>query len=263
MAFAALSSSTSALRPARYENSVTTNPLKTPVTPAFDERSTGRVLPAPPEVAPIDVVPDGVAADRAPDGVERRLRARPETDPAQARLLVEAATAGDDAAWEALYRALYPRLRAFFVRRVGDEHADDAVGETMMRAVASIDRFVWTDAGFDGWVFGIARHVAVDHHRRQDRVRRYHHISRMFSGNKTDGTAPVEQDLVIGDDQALIRDLFIQLTPAEQEVLELRVIAGLSAEEVGEVLGHKAGTVRTAQSRALAHLRQLMVHHDG
>jgi len=253
------------------------SPLKNPVTPAFAERSTGRVLPAPPDVAPPDVAsngaalgdlaPDGVACNAvgsngAPDGAERRLQPRPGMDPAEARRLVEAATAGDDAAWETLYRSLYPRLRAFFVRRVGDEHADDTVGETMMRAVASIDRFVWTDAGFDGWVFGIARHVAVDHHRRQDRVRRYHHITRMFSGNKTDGTAPVEQDLVIGDDQALIRDLFTQLTAAEQEVLELRVIAGLSAEQVGEVLGHKPGAVRTAQSRALAHLRQLMVHHD-
>jgi RNA polymerase sigma-70 factor, ECF subfamily len=250
---------------------MTMNPLKNPVTPAFVERSTGRVLPAPPDVSPEDVAPgvapdgvapNGVAPNGAPDGVERRLRPRPEMDPEEARRLVDAATAGDDAAWEALYRSLYPRLRAFFVRRVGDEHADDTVSETMTRAVASIDRFVWTDAGFDGWVFGIARHVAVDHHRRQDRVRRYHHITRMFSGNKTDGTAPVEQELVIGDDQALIRDLFTQLTPAEQEVLELRVIAGLSAEQVGEALGHKPGAVRTAQSRALAHLRQLMVHHD-
>jgi RNA polymerase sigma-70 factor (ECF subfamily) len=259
MWFVALSSGTSVLGPARYENSLTTNPLKNPVTLVLVERSTGRVLPAPPDVEPADIAP----VEGAPDGVERRLRARPEMDPAEARCLVEAATAGDDAAWEALYRALYPRLRTFFVRRVGDEYADDGVGETMMRAVASIDRFVWTEAGFDGWVFGIARHVSADHHRRADRVRRYHHISRMFSGNKTDGTGPVEQDLVIGDDQALIHDLFTQLTPAEQEVLELRVIAGLTAEQVGEVLGHKPGAVRTAQSRALAHLRELMVHHGG
>jgi RNA polymerase sigma-70 factor (ECF subfamily) len=52
------------------------------------------------------------------------------------------------------------------------------------------------------------------------------------------------------------------LTPAEQEVLELRVIAGLSAEQVGEVLGRNSGAVRTAQSRALAHLRELMEQHD-
>jgi RNA polymerase sigma-70 factor (ECF subfamily) len=197
----------------------------------------------------------------APPVVERRQFERPAIEPTEARRLVDAAAHGDDAAWEALYRALYPRLRAFFVRRVGAEQADDAVGETMMRAVASIDHFAWTEAGFDGWVFGIARHVSVDHHRRQERVRRYHHISRMFAGNKTDGTPPVEQDLVIGDDQALVRQLFAQLTPDEQELLELRVIAGLSAEQVGEVLGYKAGAVRTAQSRALAHLRQLMVRH--
>jgi RNA polymerase sigma-70 factor (ECF subfamily) len=221
---------------------LTTHPLKNPVTPALAERSTDRVV-------------------SAPLRVERRQYERPAIDPAETRRLVDAAAAGDGEAWETLYRALYPRLHAFFVRRVGTEHADDAVGETMMRAVASIDRFQWTDAGFDGWAFGIARHVSVDHHRRQERVRRYHHITRMFAGNKTDGTAPVEQDLVIGDDQDLIRALFTQLSPAEQEVLELRVIAGLSAEQVGEVLGHKAGAVRTAQSRALAHLRELMVHH--
>jgi RNA polymerase sigma-70 factor (ECF subfamily) len=223
---------------------LTIEPLKNPVTPAFAERSTDRVV-------------------STPLRVERRQYERPATEPGEARRLVDAAAAGDDGAWETLYRALYPRLHAFFVRRVGTEHADDEVSETMMRAVASIDRFQWTDAGFDGWVFGIARHVSVDHHRRQGRVRRYHHVTRMFSGNKTDDTAPVEQDTVIGDDQALIRDLFTQLSPAEQEVLELRVIAGLSAEQVGELLGHKAGAVRTAQSRALAHLRELMVHHGG
>ena len=41
-------------------------------------------------------------------------------------------------------------------------------------------------------------------------------------------------------------------------MLELRVIAGLSADQVAAVLGKRAGTVRTAQSRALAHLRELV-----
>jgi RNA polymerase sigma-70 factor (ECF subfamily) len=191
------------------------------------------------------------------------MPAPPDSELADPRQLVDAARAGDGAAWEALYRSIYPRLRAFFVRRVGLEHADDSVSETMTRAVASIERFQWTDAGFDGWVFGIARHVSVDHHRHLDRTRRYRHIGRMFPGGKTDGTLPVDHDLLIDDDQELIRQLFTRLTPPEQEVLELRVIAGLSAEQVGEVLGRKPGAVRTAQSRALAHLRELMEQHDG
>ena len=207
--------------------------LENPVTPVADERRTDRVVSASRTAAPVD--------------------------PQQ---LVSAARHGDDAAWETLYRSVYPRLRAFFIRRVGAQHADDAVSETMTRAVASIDRFVWTDAGFDGWLFGIARHVSVDHQRHADRARRYGHIGRMLSTNKTDGDASVEQEVVIGDDQELIRRLFAQLSPSEQEVLELRVIAGLSAEQVGAVLGHKPGAVRTAQSRALAHLRELMASHD-
>ncbi len=191
------------------------------------------------------------------------MSAPPDAELSDARRLVSAACDGDEAAWEALYRAIYPRLRAYFVRRVGTEHADDGVSETMTRAVASIERFQWGDAGFDGWVFGIARHVSVDHHRRLDRVRRYRHVGRLFPGGKFDASEPVDHDLVVGDDQALIRQLFARLSPAEQEVLELRVIAGLSADQVGEVLGRKPGAVRTAQSRALTHLRELMEEHDG
>jgi RNA polymerase sigma-70 factor, ECF subfamily len=190
------------------------------------------------------------------------VSAPPDSELADPRRLVSAACDGDGAAWESLYRSIYPRLRAFFVRRVGLEHAEDAVSETMTRAGASIQRFQWTDAGFDGWVFGIARHVSVDHHRHLDRVHRYRHIGRLFPGGKSDGTMPVDHDLVVDDDQAMVRQLFTQLTPAEQEVLELRVIAGLSAEQVGEVLGRNPGAVRTAQSRALAHLRELMDQHD-
>jgi RNA polymerase sigma-70 factor (ECF subfamily) len=264
--FSALSQVTSTLAPDRYRKyakSLTDPPLQNVVTAALLERSTGRVIFAPPAAELSDL-----------------------------QHLVSAACDGDDAAWEALYRSIYPRLRAYFVRRVGAEHADDGVSETMTRAVASIHRFQWSDrvgaehaddgvsetmtravasihrfqwsdAGFDGWVFGIARHVSVDHHRRLERVRRYRHIGRLFPGAKSDGTEPVDHDLIIGDDQALIRRLFVRLSPAEQEVLELRVIAGLSAEQVGEVLGRRPGAVRTAQSRALAHLRELMEEHDG
>jgi RNA polymerase sigma-70 factor, ECF subfamily len=235
--FAALSQVTSTLasdRYRKYANSLTEPPLQISVTAEILERSTDRVMSAPPDSELSDV-----------------------------RRLVSAASAGDDAAWEALYRSIYPRLRAYFVRRVGTEHADDGVSETMTRAVASIEKFQWTEAGFDGWVFGIARHVSVDHHRRLDRGKRYRHVGRLFSGGKSDGNEPVDHDLIVDNDQALIRQLFARLSPAEQEVLELRVIAGLSAEQVGDVLGRTPGAVRTAQSRALTHLRELMEAHDG
>ncbi len=55
-----------------------------------------------------------------------------------------------------------------------------------------------------------------------------------------------------------MRRAFGRLTDDEQELLELRVVGGLSADEVGEVIGKRAGAVRMAQARALSRLRSLL-----
>ena len=51
--------------------------------------------------------------------------------------------------------------------------------------------------------------------------------------------------------------LLRHLSELHREIVVLRVAVGLSADEVGSTLGMSAGAVRVAQSRALAHLRQL------
>ena len=53
--------------------------------------------------------------------------------------------------------------------------------------------------------------------------------------------------------------LLAQLPEHVRELLILRVVTGLSAEETGNVLGMSAGAVRVAQHRALARLRALAV----
>ena len=55
-----------------------------------------------------------------------------------------------------------------------------------------------------------------------------------------------------------VRAAFAKLGPADQEVLELRIMAGLSADEVAQTLGKRPGAVRMAQNRALGRLRALM-----
>jgi DNA-directed RNA polymerase specialized sigma24 family protein len=55
-----------------------------------------------------------------------------------------------------LYRRAYPRLFAYARRRSphGDA-ADDAVSDTMTRALVRIDSFAWRGEGFDAWLYGI------------------------------------------------------------------------------------------------------------
>jgi RNA polymerase sigma-70 factor, ECF subfamily len=176
------------------------------------------------------------------------------------RELVERARNGDHQAWELLYRRAYPGLLAYAQRRLyGSDEARDAVGETMARAVGRIGRFTWQGGGFDAWLFGILRHVVLDAQRR----------SRRRSGGlprerPLAEATPLDR-LVDDEDAAAVRTAFLRLDPRDQEILELRVLGGLSADEVASVIGKRPGAVRMAQSRALDRLRQLMqeVDHAG
>lgn len=169
--------------------------------------------------------------------------------------MVAAAGRGDSHAWEALYGRLYPKLRAFFARRVGSEHVDDALSETMARAVNGISTYRPGEAGFDGWVFGIGRRVAADHYRKRGRLRRQDAVAAGMAA--APGTEPEPAEPVIAaEERAELRRAFVQLRESDRILLELRVVAGLSVEEVAAALGKRPGAVRTAQSRALGRLRR-------
>jgi RNA polymerase sigma-70 factor (ECF subfamily) len=178
---------------------------------------------------------------------------QPDLSPAQVDHLVERARLGDEDGWEVLFRRSYPRWLAYAARRLPTpEQAGDAVGEAVTRAVASIDRLRNDGGGFDAWMYGILRHVVIDTHR----------VSfREGPGVVPDvvDRSPAPEDRALDrEDAEETRAAFERLNPADQELLELRVIAGLSAEEVAEVLGRRPGAVRMAQSRALGRLRALL-----
>ncbi|MCU1448980.1 MAG: polymerase sigma-70 factor, partial [Acidimicrobiales bacterium] len=140
--------------------------------------------------------------------------------------LVEAARAGGGDAWEALYRRAYPRLLAYAQRRLDSDRARDAVSETMARAVANVGRYrpVPGSGGFDGWLFGICRHVVLDAQREAGRRGYAPPEEGVFDADPAEG-------LVSADEAAAVRQAFARLSDADRELLELRVLGGLSAEE--------------------------------
>ena len=174
------------------------------------------------------------------------------------RELVEAARAGDLGAWEELYESLYPRLLAYARRQIGPDAAPDAVSEAMVRALSGLARFRWKGAGFEAWLFRILRHVVVDHHRRNGRDRR------VRPSDLRDLHEDDSGDALLADEEArAVRAAFLRLAPADQELLHLRVVVGLTSEEAAEVLGKRPGAVRMAQARSLQRLRALLADEDG
>jgi RNA polymerase sigma-70 factor (ECF subfamily) len=164
--------------------------------------------------------------------------------------LVVRARRGDKDAWTALYRESFEGLVAYAYRRVGNvDEAREAVGETMARAVASMDHYHGSDEGFRPWLFGILRHVIADTYRTRRRDGRRRVVDDLIS------RPDVDDRLVTADDHASVRAAFVRLDPDEQRLLELRVLGGLSSQEAAAVLGMRPGAVRMAQARALGRLR--------
>lgn len=179
------------------------------------------------------------------------------------RRLVDEARSADPDAWEAIYRRVYPRLFAYARRRLApDSAAEDVVSETVIRAMHRIGSFVWGEVGIDGWIFGIARNVLQETYRSEARARtsdpatlteptaeglRAHGWPAPPADPATRLMALVEHDV--------IRAAFARLSEQEQELLELRVVAGLGSQDVASLAGRRPGAVRMAQSRALTRLR--------
>jgi RNA polymerase sigma-70 factor (ECF subfamily) len=167
------------------------------------------------------------------------------------RVLARRAQGRDPDAWEAIYRQAHPGLCAYARRRLAtEEQAEDAVSETMTRAIDAVDRFEWSAGGLNAWLFGILRNVVLETYRAAGRTGLDPYI-------EPTSDDPLETVLV-NEEAACVRRAFSRLVDDDREVLELRVVAGLDASEVGAVVGKRPGAVRMAQSRALTRLRSLM-----
>jgi len=179
-------------------------------------------------------------------------------EPVDQATLVERARRGDLVAWEALYRGAYPRMLAYARRRLDPEAARDAVSEAMARAVARIDRFTWAGGGFDAWLFGILRHVVLDAQRAGSQ---WTPAPPLLDEAESDKPGPL--DHLLGLERArAVRTAFSRLRAGDRELLELRVVAGLSSDDAAVVLGKRPGAVRMAQVRALERLRALLEEEE-
>lgn len=138
--------------------------------------------------------------------------------------------------------------------------ADDVAQEVCMAVVTALPRY--TDAGrpFMSFVFGVAAHKVVDAQRASYRNRS---VPVEQVPDRVDDADGPEDRALAADEAARARQLLDRLPEPARELLLLRVIAGLSAEETGAALGMTAGAVRVAQHRALARLRALAAGDAG
>lgn len=166
--------------------------------------------------------------------------------------VVAAARDGEGWAIAALYREIHPRLLRY-LRAREPRMADDLASEVWLDVARGVTRFSGGESDFRRWLFTIARRRLVDHRRRSAR-RRTHPVPSESLHHVAD-PSDVETEALdtVAAQDAIVR--LVQILPPDQaEVVILRVVGGLSAEEAGKVMGKRPGAIRVLQHRALERL---------
>jgi RNA polymerase sigma-70 factor (ECF subfamily) len=174
--------------------------------------------------------------------------------------VVSRAKRGDTGAWRALYRTHAGRLLVWLsTRPTGDSAvgADDLAAEAWLVAAERIHTFTGTSEEFAGWLFGIARKLGGNVHRRGQRRDTWatdpHGIADL-----DDGAGHV---VVSGPEPAyaakewVVRALAC-LPARERDVVGCLDVVGLDVETTARALGISPVAVRVAHHRGLRKLRR-------
>jgi RNA polymerase sigma-70 factor (ECF subfamily) len=159
---------------------------------------------------------------------------------------------GDRAAAEWLFRTYDPMLRRY-VRSQEPRVADDLAGEVWLAAIGALDSFEGDEEGFRAWLFTVARRRVIEHRRKGLRRRTDSTDPEQFLA-AADPADVAERAAAAADAHDAVGIIAEVLSPEQAEVLILRVVADLSAAQVGELLGRPEAWVRITQHRALKKL---------
>lgn len=171
---------------------------------------------------------------------------------------VRAARHGDRAALTSVLESVQEPVLRYCRGRigVGERHlfsADDIAQEALMAVVTALPRYTDQGKPFMAFVYGIAAHKVADAMRVAGRVKA-DPVESVPDMDMTGGGP--EQMAIDADGSRQMRELLAVLPEKQREVLVLRLVVGLSAEETADAVGSTPGAVRVAQHRALGKLKE-------
>ncbi|MFF1614804.1 sigma-70 family RNA polymerase sigma factor [Amycolatopsis sp. NPDC058278] len=181
--------------------------------------------------------------------------------------LVRSAVQGNRAAVAGLLRALHPVVFRYCLGRLrtwqdGSSDAEDCAQDVLLAIVRALPEYRHPADSFVPFVFGIAAHKVSDFHRRRARDRTSP-VAEPPTG-RSGGADPTGEEAERSAALDWSTGLLDTLPPRQREILVLRIILGMTAEETAAAVGlGSAGAVRVAQHRALATLRRSLLEHRG
>lgn len=159
--------------------------------------------------------------------------------------------ASDPDALEAFYREHIEAVQRFVARRVADPHlAADLTADIFLAAIGAAKRYRAGRGRPIAWLYGIARNVVADEHRRRQREER---AVRRISGRALvdpGALARIEERLDAEREMRSLYEALASLPDDDRALMELVAVDGLSVSEAAAVLGLKPVTARVRLHRS-------------
>jgi RNA polymerase sigma-70 factor (ECF subfamily) len=152
--------------------------------------------------------------------------------------------------------SVFRYLRA---RCTNDDDALDLTAVTFERALVAIQKYRALGAGFSAWVLRIARNAAIDHSRRQ---RARPTPAALESAEGRPAADDPEATAIASDEHRRLRALVRALPEPQRDALALRYSAGLTAREIGVVIGKSEEATQKLITRALSDLKEAYAHEQ-
>ena len=164
--------------------------------------------------------------------------------------MLEAARAGDEWAWSRLYGELAGPVLGY-LRVRGAAEPEDLLGEVFLQVARNLGSFSGDATGFRSWIFTIAHRRMIDERRASGR-RPLELVVDRESGPSQDPALIVMDRLT----EERIAATLECLVPDQRDVLLLRIMGGITVEEVAIILGKTIGAVKALQRRALQTIKR-------
>lgn len=167
---------------------------------------------------------------------------------------------GDASALETLYDRYASTVLAVSLKVTGDRSvAEDVLQETFWRVWRSAATFQPQRGAFSGWLFRIARNLAIDAYRRSS-VRPQAVLADENSDSALDRMADPDADVVVQVQSAItsnsVRAALESLPGSQRQVIEMAYFFGMTRQEIAETTGEALGTIHTRARLGLQKLRE-------
>ena len=200
-----------------------------------------------------------MAQSKNASGAFVRINSETTLSDASDETLVTQVARGNPAAFEVLYDRYASRVLGLSMKVIGDQAlAEDILQETFWRVWQSAATFQPQLGPFAGWLFRIARNLAIDAYRRRNAR------PRAFVG--ANGSDPIldetpDPDMDVAEQaQAILQNKQVRkaldsLPGVQRQVIEMAYFYGMTRQEIAEATGEALGTIHTRARLALQKLR--------